>query len=143
MATSQSGKPLMPGHSQIIFIYLSPHKPISNPFELTEHLQLINHDLGQDEWTSIWGNRSSIARRVYKQFIGRRQTHTVFLWLVLKDRINTRYMLRRKGMHLDSFVYELCILQRLETRVHLMICNFAKAYWASIRVSYTSSRPVF
>jgi hypothetical protein len=70
--------------------------------------------------------------------------HKVFFWLVLKDRINTRDMLRRRGMELDSFVCEMCILQVPETSVHLLLrCNFAKACWASIGVQYVPSRTPF
>lgn len=58
--------------------------------------------------------------------------HQVLFWLQLKDRLNTRGILRRH-MTLDSYVCEFCILQREETLIHLFIrCNFANAYWASI-----------
>lgn len=69
--------------------------------------------------------------------------HKVFFWLLLKDRLSTRDLLRRKNMALDSCACELCILQRLETVTHLFLrCNFAKACWASIGVSVITSRPL-
>lgn len=140
------------------------HLPLSRQahlqfLELTDLVQPLLHDDGKDEWTFISGSSIFSAHRVYTQLIGHKQTHPifswlwrskaqmkpkVFFWLVLKDRINTRDMLRRRGMQLDSFVCELCILQRPETSVHLLLrCNFAKACGASIGVYYNSSRPVF
>jgi len=41
-----------------------------------------------------------------------------FFWLLLKDGMDTRDILQRKGMQLDSFTCDLCILQRLETTIH-------------------------
>jgi hypothetical protein len=67
--------------------------------------------------------------------------HKVFFWLLLKDRINTRDLLRRKTTALDSYTCDLCILQKLETTAHLiLICNFAKACWQSIGVTFISTR---
>nr|TKW09984.1 hypothetical protein SEVIR_6G136800v2 [Setaria viridis] len=44
-------------------------------------------------------------------------------------------------MNLDSFVCELCILQKRETVNHLFFrCNFAKACWQQIGVTYVSTR---
>ncbi|GJN05198.1 hypothetical protein PR202_ga22807 [Eleusine coracana subsp. coracana] len=43
-------------------------------------------------------------------------------------------------MHLDSYVCELCILQREESLHHLFIkCNFAKSCWQTIGISYPST----
>ena len=59
--------------------------------------------------------------------------HKVFFWLLLNDRLNTRGLLRRKNMVLESYSCDLCILQREETLGHLFLrCNFARACWASI-----------
>lgn len=49
--------------------------------------------------------------------------------------MNTRDLLHRRGMDLDSYSYDICILQLPETVAHLFIrCNFAKACWDSIGV---------
>jgi hypothetical protein len=46
---------------------------------------------------------------------------------------NTRNMLRRKNMELESYTCENCIWQKEETLYHLFLrCNFAKACWNSI-----------
>jgi hypothetical protein len=59
--------------------------------------------------------------------------HKVFYWLWLKNRLNTRNMLRRKNMTLESYSCEKCIWQKEETLYHLFLrCNFAKACWNSI-----------
>src|SRR5438105_171899 len=56
--------------------------------------------------------------------------HKVFFWLLLKDRLNTRGLLRMKNMHLDSYACELCIWQEEETLEHLFLhCGFAKRCW--------------
>lgn len=79
-----------------------------------------------DNWTHIWGNAVYSSSRAYKQFIGHVQLHPsyswlwnascqmkhkVFFWLLLKDRVNTRGMLRRRNMELDSYACELCVWQ--------------------------------
>ena len=94
----------------------------------------------------------------YKAIIGHRQVHSlfkwlwkakcqmkhkVFFWLLLKDRINTRDILQRRGMVIESVTCDLCILQRREIAVHLILrCNFAQACWASIGVNYVTTRPM-
>ena len=69
--------------------------------------------------------------------------HKVFFWLILKHGVNTRGMLRRRHMFLESYTSDNCILKRKETQAYLFFrCNFAKACWNSIGVtSSTSSRP--
>jgi hypothetical protein len=54
--------------------------------------------------------------------------HKVFYWLWLKNRLNTRNMLRRKNITLESYSYENCIWQKEKTLYDLFLrCNFAKA----------------
>nr|TKW00212.1 hypothetical protein SEVIR_8G093200v2 [Setaria viridis] len=44
-------------------------------------------------------------------------------------------------MHLESNVCEMCIHQKRETATHLFLrCNFAKACWNSIGISFVSTR---
>jgi hypothetical protein len=45
--------------------------------------------------------------------------HKVFFWLLLKDRLNTRALLRQRSMPLDSYTCDNCILQVEETVLHL------------------------
>jgi hypothetical protein len=69
--------------------------------------------------------------------------HKVFFWLLLVNRLNTRGLLQRRGMILDSYTCDLCILQLPETNAHLFLhCNFAKACWNSFGVNYPSSATV-
>ena len=100
-------------------------------------------------WTFIWDCPFFSTTKVYKAGTGHRTTHLlfkwlwkakcqmkykVFFWLLLKDSINTRDILQRKGMELETQSHaNLCILQRLGTVTHLILhCNFAKASWDSI-----------
>lgn len=44
-------------------------------------------------------------------------------------------------MVLESTTCEMCILQKCETTTHLFLrCNFAKACWRSVGISYPSTR---
>jgi hypothetical protein len=55
------------------------------------------------------------------------QKYKVFFWLLLQDRLNTRGLLRRKHMHLESYTCELCLLQKEERLRHLFLAYpFAK-----------------
>jgi hypothetical protein len=63
----------------------------------------------------------------------------VFFWLLLKNRLNTRRMLQRKNMALDSYDCELCLLQREESLRHLFFkCSFTKNCWSLIGVNVPS-----
>jgi hypothetical protein len=60
----------------------------------------------------------------------------VFFWLLLKNRLNTRGLLRRKRIQLESYACEMCIRQREENLRHLFFrCAFAKNYWAIIGIT--------
>jgi hypothetical protein len=113
---------------------------------------------GNDQWKYKWGNTSFSTSKASKllvrgqpahpvyQWIWRskcQMKHKVFFWLFLKDRLSTRDLLNRKNMALDSFTCDLCILQRLESGAHLFLrCNFAKAGWSSLGVTFVSTRAV-
>lgn len=83
-----------------------------------DHFPLTN---SQDIWNSQWGTFS--VKRTYNYLLGHRQVpnafkwlwecfcqpkHKVFFWLLLKDRLSTRSILRRKNMHLESYNCVLC-----------------------------------
>jgi len=126
--------------------------------QLSDWFNLWQRPEENDIWAFIWNSPHFSTTKAYKALIGHRRTHPlfkwlwktncqmkhkVFFWLLLKDRINTRDILQRKRMQLDSFTCDLCILQRLETATHLILrCNFAKACWESIGISYVSTRPI-
>jgi hypothetical protein len=67
------------------------------------------------------------------------QKHKVFFWLLLQDKLNTRGLLRRKHIHLDSYTFELCLLQKEERLRHLFLaCLFAKNCWGIIGIQVPS-----
>ncbi|GJM91631.1 hypothetical protein PR202_ga08027 [Eleusine coracana subsp. coracana] len=53
-----------------------------------------------------------------------------FFWLLLRDRINTRNLLRRKTRTLDFYNCELCAQDVEETLLHLFFeCSFSQNCW--------------
>jgi hypothetical protein len=122
--------------------------------ELDIYLQLIQHDSQVDSWTYIWGNDRYSSAKTYKHLMGSQQTHPAFKWILstscqlkhkaffwlhLRDRLNTRGLLRRKSMQSDPYTCELCILQKEEKRRHLFLrCPFAKKGWMTIGVAVRS-----
>jgi hypothetical protein len=137
------------------------------PLSTQSHQQLIllqqllsNRQLrdGVDTWKYSWGNSSFSTSRAYKFLTTGALAHPAFLWiwksrcqmkykvffwLLLVDRLNTRDLLQRRDMILDSYTCDMCILQLPETNAHLLLrCNFAKACWNSIGVTFTSSRAI-
>jgi hypothetical protein len=125
---------------------------------LREILDSMTATNSEDVWTYTWGNGLFSTSKAYKVLVGDRGTHPTFLWiwsskcqmkhkvffwLLLKDRLSTRDLLRRKNMDLDCYSCELCLRHRLEKVTHLFLrCSFAKACWNSIGVSVVTSRPL-
>ena len=60
----------------------------------------------------------------------------VFLWLLLKDRLNTKDLMVRKNWHIeDGPNCVLCAASVLETSDHLFFeCGFARAAWEEINI---------
>jgi hypothetical protein len=95
-----------------------------------------------DVLSYMWGNKEYSVQKAYRHFSRNAYVHLafkwiwksncqskqkVFFWLLLQNRLNTRGLLRRKNMALDSYTCELCLHQRIETLRHLfMHCPFAK-----------------
>jgi hypothetical protein len=118
--------------------------------EMDIYLQLLQTGSRSDTWSYIWGNGKYTSAKAYKQLIGSQQIHPafswlwssscqlkhkVFFWLILQDRLNTRGLLKRRNMQLDSYTCELCILQKEEGIRHLFFgYAFAKNCWATIGV---------
>ena len=108
-------------------------------------------------WTYVWGNRKFSSRKAYKILIGQSDAsplfswlwkssnlgnHKFFFWLLLRDRLNTRHMLRRKHMHLDDYTCALCNTSLEETSHHLFFqCPFSKECWDSIDIHWELSLP--
>jgi hypothetical protein len=61
--------------------------------------------------------------------------HKIFFWLLLKDRVSTRELLRRKNMDLQDFSCVLCSALVEESLVHLFLeCPFDIQCWDLIGV---------
>jgi hypothetical protein len=110
--------------------------------ELDIFMQSLHPTNTKDTWSYIWGSKNYSSLKAYRHLIDYDSVHTtlkwiwktkcqtkhkVFLWLLLQDRLNTKGMLRRKNMYLDSYVCEMCIWLRVESLWHLFFrCSFAK-----------------
>jgi len=66
--------------------------------------------------------------------------HKIFFWLLLKDRLNVRGMLRRKTMYLDDYTCVFCTCRDDETIAHLFLnCPFSQQCWISIGLHIQSN----
>lgn len=69
--------------------------------------------------------------------------HKVLFWLVLKDRLSTRNILKRKGMHLDDYNCVLCQQDTEETLMHLLFhCPFAKDCLKILSFEFSDTLPI-
>lgn len=90
---------------------------------LLEALELYANSQEPDNWTYIWGSHLFSASKAYRHLTGTtlvpasfswiwkavvRHKHKTFFWLLLKDRLSTRSLLRRKNMDLPSYSCALC-----------------------------------
>jgi hypothetical protein len=62
---------------------------------------------------------------------------------VLKERLNTRALLRRKGMHLESYDCVFCSLNVEEELQHMLFhCPFAMTCWYSLNIIVPNSESI-
>lgn len=129
------------------------HLPLSEEaFQQYHDLGLIINGLQlqqkPDQWTYIWGSALFSSSKVYKHLYGSIQAHPafrwlwksccqnkhkVFFWLLMRDRLSTRELLRRRNMHLDDYNYVLCTSLPEELVNHLFLaCPSATACWDSL-----------
>lgn len=103
-----------------------------------------------DTWRICAGSGNYSSAVIYRRLIGHQHTepvykwcwksycqpkHKVFCWLLIKDRLNTRNMLRRKHMNLQTYNCEFCTNATEETLQHLFWeCPFAQQYWGSLNL---------
>jgi len=108
--------------------------------QLESFLEDFNLHEGNDIWSYIWGSPNFDSNKAYLQLIGSRQVlqayrwlwnsscqpkRKFFFWLLLKDRLNTRELLRRKTMELENYNCALCFLNTDESLMHLFFhCPF-------------------
>jgi len=110
-----------------------------------------------DTWSYATGNAAFSSKATYKLLIGVKEAsplfswiwksstlgkHKFFFWLLLRDRLNTRNMLRRKHMHLDDYSCVLCNTGSEESSFHLFFeCNFSQSCWRSISINWNLNLP--
>jgi hypothetical protein len=117
--------------------------------ELIIFLQGLPVSEQNDKWSYIWGNDTYTVSKAYDHLMGHEYVHPtfkwiwrskcqmkqkMFFWMLLRNRLNTREMLRRRNMILVLIhvSYACCRECRLW---HLFLsCPFAKNCWASIGV---------
>lgn len=108
-----------------------------------------------DTWSYSWGSCKFSSKKAYKIIIGHTQAsplfnwlwassnlgkHKFFFWLLLRDRLNTRNLLRRKNMELEDYNCVLCNTDCEETSFHLFFeCPFSTACWNTIPINWNTS----
>ncbi|KAG8051284.1 hypothetical protein GUJ93_ZPchr0009g2396 [Zizania palustris] len=115
-------------------------------------LQITIRENTNDNWNYIWGNGPYQAKKLYAYTFNHMIVHPaykwiwkcqcamkmkVFFWLLLKDRLNTKYLLQRKNLMQvgGDCLCTLCDEQSRETSHHLFVdCQFAKECWNKIGI---------
>lgn len=129
--------------------------------QLEELLETIDNfhwdDNINDRWTYSWGNSKYSSKKAYKLFSGTVPAsplfpwlwsssnlgkHKFFFWLLLRDRLSTRNLLRRKNVQLDDYSCVLCNTGHEETSFHLFFeCPFSRACWNTIPINCNLNLP--
>lgn len=131
------------------------HLPVSE-VALTQ-MQLMSDNLNdftlsqnKDKWNYSWGSVFS-SSKMYKALMDHpvvhpafkwiwkcpcQPKHKVFFWLLLKDRLSTRNILRRRGMTLEDYTCVLCNSLVEESLDHLFLhCSFARQCWVLLGIN--------
>ena len=129
------------------------HLPISDValqqlLILAEDLNNIQKTSNFDLWSYIWGSPHFSVSKAYVHLTGHRvihatfkwlwksscqNKHNVFFWLLLKDRLSTRELLRRRNMNIPDYSCVFCPSTEDESLEHLFIhFSFSRACWAKI-----------
>jgi len=122
------------------------HLPLSDEafaqsHELSDIIEVIDLQAGNDLWSFIWGSIQFASNRAYSHMSGVRQVHLVyswiwksscqpkpkvFFWLLLKDRLNTRELLKRKNMALEDYncvLYHHAPVESLCSGLQVSLCS--------------------
>lgn len=107
-------------------------------------------ELINDAWTYSGGSTKFRPIVAFRKMLGHNEVdlafkwlwksycqlkHKVFYWLLLKDMLSTRNILRRKNMALDSYNCEIYSLLVEEIVEHLFRhCPFAQQFWGIINL---------
>ena len=82
----------------------------------------------------------ALFRKIWKSSC--QAKHKVFFWLLLRDRLSTRALLRRRNMQLPSYDCACCTLDVEETLSHLFLtCPFAQVCWIKLNVIFVETDP--
>lgn len=108
-----------------------------------------------DSWHYIWGSNVYSVKKTYKHLTGHlplhpvykwlwkcscQNKHKVFFWLLIKDRLSTREILKRKNMFLQDYNCVLCFGASEESLVHHFLeCPFAAQCWAWLQIQLDQS----
>lgn len=119
--------------------------------------QLSATDMSNDSWSFIWASSDFSIKAAYKSLRGSvpaspffkwmwksrvQNKHKFFFWLLLRDRLNTRNLLHRKNMFLESYSYVLCIEDTEETITHLFFdFPFSQACWLYLDILWDRTLP--
>lgn len=112
-----------------------------------------------DIWFYIWNTSNFSVKKTYKHLCGQanihpalkwmwasscQPKHKIFFWLLLKDRLSTRELLKRKHMVLQSYNCALCNTSTEESLIHLFLrCPFADQCWSLINIQVDHSLDSF
>lgn len=140
------------------------HLPLSQQAHI-QMIQLQNQMSGMqlndlpDRWVFIWNSNIFSVNKAYKHLSGHinlhpvyswlwnnscQKKHKVFFWLLIKDRLSCRELLRRKNMLLQDYSCVLCISSDDESQDHLFLaCPFALQCWAWINLQIDANLDAF
>lgn len=121
--------------------------------EVQQILQTRNLDESiNDTWSYSWGSPKYSSKKAYGMLIGTTPASPLFkwlwassnlgnniffFWLLLRDRLNSRNLLRRKNMDLEDYSCVLCNFGCEETCFHLFFeCPFSRDCWATIPINW-------
>lgn len=121
--------------------------------DLMDILQNMSWDFEvEDSWRYIWGSANYSTRKTYLFMQGTTQASPLFpwlwatgnlgkqkffFWLLMRDRLNTRNILRRKNKYLDDYSCIFCNSGAEETCFHLFFeCPFSNTCWQSISINW-------
>lgn len=127
------------------------HLPLSEQaysqfLQLDSELQQLTLNDDSDKWSYLWSSGKFFVAKAYKHLSVHSHIHSgfkwvwssscqnkhkVFDWLIMKDRLSTRELLKRKNMELQDYNCVLCNNRIEESLLHLMLlCPFSQACWA-------------
>lgn len=131
---------------------------LEQAFTQFQNLLLINEALvnsrhEKDIWTFIWESKFILVERTYKILLGDCSTqpiikwlsrssaqlkHKIFFWLLLNNRLNTRELLQRRTISLDSYDCKMCIWQKnWNCWPPIFRCYFVRRFCRKINISFS------